>query len=254
MSSIGTGYDLSAATYSPDGRVFQVEYAAKAVENSGTAIGMTCKDGVVFGVEKIVSSALYEAKANPRNFTIGRHIGLAFSGLSADARQIVNRARQEASSYRTSYGGNIPLKMLAERVAGFMQAYTLYSHVRPFGASVILGTYTNGRPEIFMIEPSGVYWGYRGVAVGKGRQSSKTELEKLKLGELTCREAIKAIAKIIHTIHDDVKDKEFVLEMSWVCDESDGKHVLVPDELVQEAETQAKKELEDDDSDDDMDE
>jgi 20S proteasome alpha/beta subunit len=86
--------------------------------------------------------------------------------------------------------------MLSERVAGFMQVYTLYSHIRPFGASVIVGTVEDGKPLLYMLEPSGVSWGYHGVAVGKGRQAAKTELEKLKLSDMSCREAIKAIAKM----------------------------------------------------------
>ena len=88
MSSIGTGYDLSTSTFSPDGRVFQVDYAQKAVESSGTAIAIRGKDGVVFAVEKIITSKLYEKSANRRIFSIDRHIGMAGSGLYADVRQL----------------------------------------------------------------------------------------------------------------------------------------------------------------------
>eukprot|EP01137_Pigoraptor_chileana_P017349 Opistho-2@75300 len=244
MSSIGTGYDLSATTFSPDGRVFQVEYATKAVENSGTAIGVRVKDGVVFGVEKLIISKLLETTSNKRIFTVDRHIGAAIAGLVADARQIVNKARTEAADYRAFYTTQMPLKVLTQRVSGFVQAYTLYSSVRPFGASVLLGTYDSDGPQLFMIEPSGVSWGYYGCAIGKGRQAAKTELEKLKLGELTCREAIKEVARIIHSIHDDVKDKEFELEMSWVCEETAGRHQLVPKDIISEAEAHAKAVLE----------
>eukprot|EP00123_Amoebidium_parasiticum_P019315 comp24511_c0_seq1/m.46760 comp24511_c0_seq1/g.46760 ORF comp24511_c0_seq1/g.46760 comp24511_c0_seq1/m.46760 type:complete len:254 (-) comp24511_c0_seq1:58-819(-) len=249
MSSIGTGYDLSATTFSPDGRVFQVEYAGKAVENSGTAIAVRCKDGVVFGVEKIILSKLYEPDSNPRNFTIDRHIGLAFSGLSADARQIVNRARSEAASYRNSYGVPIPCKILAERIAGFMQVYTLYSHIRPFGCSVLIGAFDDEGPQLYMVEPSGVSCGFHGCAVGKGRQAARTELEKMDLGKVSCRDAINTLAKIIYTIHDDVKDKEFELEMSWVGNESGRRHTFVPSDIVKNAADAAKKAMEDDSDD-----
>jgi 20S proteasome subunit alpha 7 len=254
MSSIGTGYDLSANTFSPDGRVFQVEYAGKAVENSGTAIGLRCSDGVVFGVEKIIQSKLYEPHSNPRNFTVERHIGLAFAGVAADARQLVNRARTEANNYRTLYGSPITCKMLSERVSGFVQAYTLYPHMRPFGTSVMLGSYDpHSGAQLYMIEPSGVSWGYFGCAIGKGRQAAKTDLEKLVAASVTCRQAVAAIAKIIYTLHDDAKDKAFQLEMSWVCEESHGHHQAVPADLIAEADAQAKRALEDDsDSEDDM--
>ncbi|TKC45847.1 hypothetical protein EI555_000958, partial [Monodon monoceros] len=119
MSSIGTGYDLSVSTFSPDGRVFHVEYAMKPVENSSTAIGIRCKDGAVFGVEKLVLSKFYEE----------------------DARSLADIAREEASNFRSNFGYNIPLKHLADRVAMYVHAYTLYSAVRPFGYSFMLGSY-----------------------------------------------------------------------------------------------------------------
>lgn len=104
MTSIGTGYDLYTSQFSPDGRVFQVDYAAKAVESCGTAIGLRGKDGVVFAVEKIVPSKLYEKKANKRIFSVDRHIGMAVTGLLADGRALVENATGEAASYRADYG------------------------------------------------------------------------------------------------------------------------------------------------------
>merc|ERR1712128_311281 len=104
MSSIGTGYDLSASQFYPDGRVFQIEYASKAVENSGTAIGIRGKDGVVFAVEKIVTSKLFEKGANRRIANIDTHVGMAAAGLVTDARQLAEIARDEASTYRGDYG------------------------------------------------------------------------------------------------------------------------------------------------------
>ena len=101
MTSIGTGYDLSASQFSPDGRVFQIEYAGKAVENSGTAVAIRGKDGVVFAVEKIVTSKLYEKGANRRIFNIDTHIGMAAAGLVTDARQLASIARDEVRIFLT---------------------------------------------------------------------------------------------------------------------------------------------------------
>ncbi|XP_065919126.1 proteasome subunit alpha type-3-like [Dysidea avara] len=251
MSSIGTGYDLSASQFSPDGRVFQVEYAMKALDNSGTAVGIRCKDGVVFAVEKLVQSKLYEPGANRRYFTIDRHIGMVVAGLIADARQIVERAREEAADYRSYYTSPIPVKQLTNRVSSFVHVYTLYSAVRPFGCSAMLGSHdqTDG-PQLYMVDPSGLSWGYKGVAIGKAKQAAKTELEKLKVDELTCQEAIKEAAKIIYVIHDEVKDKEFELELSWVGAVTDGKHKVVPQDVFQEAEQYAKDAIAESDSED----
>ncbi|KAI0306968.1 20S proteasome subunit [Multifurca ochricompacta] len=244
MTSIGTGYDLSASTYSPDGRIFQVEYANKAVDNSGTAIGLRVKDGVVLAVEKLVHSKLLVPGANRRIQTVDRHIGLASSGLLADGRHLANRARDEAANFRDNYREPAPLKALADRLGLYVQAYTLYSSVRPFGCSAILGSIDKDGPSIYVIEPSGVFYGYHGAAVGKGRQLAKTELEKLKLSELTTREAVFEAARIIHLVHDDAKEKEFELEMSWIGDETNGRHVPVPQDLFEEADRKAKEALE----------
>ncbi|PPQ66754.1 hypothetical protein CVT24_008711 [Panaeolus cyanescens] len=244
MTSIGTGYDLSASTYSPDGRIFQVEYAGKAVENSGTAIGLKVKDGVVLAVEKLVHSKLLVPDANRRIQTVDRHIGLATAGLLADGRNISNRARDEASSYRDIYRSPAPLKAIIDRLGLYVQAYTLYSSVRPFGISTILGGVDENGPSLYVVEPSGVFFGYNGAAIGKGRQLAKTELEKLKLNELSMREAVMEAARIIYLVHDDAKEKDFELEISWIGPESNYTHVHVPKDLFNEAEAQAKAALE----------
>jgi len=244
MTSIGTGYDLSASTYSPDGRIFQVEYANKAVENSGTAIGLKVKDGIVLAVEKVVHSKLLVPEANRRIQTIDRHIGLATAGFLADGRHLANRARDEAASFRDVYRSPPTLKYMVDRVGLYVQAYTLYSSVRPFGCSTIIGAVDKTGPALFVIEPSGVSYGYHGAAVGKGRQLAKTELEKLKLSELTAREAVIEAARIIYLVHDDAKEKEFELEMSWISDESGGIHLPVPKNLFDEASRKAKESLE----------
>jgi len=250
MSSIGTGYDLSAAQFSPDGRVFQVEYASKAVENSSTAIGIKCKDGIVFAVEKLITSKLHEDDSNQRVFNVDKHIGMAVAGLLTDARSLVEIAREEASNYRMRYGSSIPLKYLTERVSMYMHAYTLYAAVRPFGVSVLLSSCIDGVPEMYMIDPSGIPLGYHGCAAGKAKQTAKTEIEKLDLGNFTCRDALKDAARIIHIVHDEVKDKTFQLQMSWVCNETGGLHQMVPENLLEQAETLAKNALDESDSDD----
>ncbi|CAG9762564.1 unnamed protein product [Ceutorhynchus assimilis] len=244
MSSIGTGYDLSASQFSPDGRVFQVEYAMKAVENSGTVIGLKGSDGIVLAAEKLILSKLHEPSTNQRIFNIDQHIGMAFSGLIADARQIVQIARREAAEYRQQYRLSIPLKYLNDRVSMYMHAYTLYSAIRPYGCSVILSGYENGEPVMYTIDPSGVSYGNLGCATGKAKQSAKTEIEKLKLSQMPCRELVKEAAKIIYLVHDELKDKNFELELSWVCKDSNGHHQRVPENVYQEAEKAAKQAME----------
>jgi len=116
----------------------------------------------------------------------------------------------------------------------------LYGSIRPFGCAILLGVYDKRGPQLYMIEPSGVSYGYFGVAIGKGKQAAKTEIEKLNLSALSSREAIVEVARILHSVHDPVKDKEFELELSWVCDDSARVHQLVPKELRDDAERRAK--------------
>eukprot|EP01128_Nolandella_sp_AFSM9_P000310 TRINITY_DN10479_c0_g1_i1.p1 TRINITY_DN10479_c0_g1~~TRINITY_DN10479_c0_g1_i1.p1 ORF type:complete len:270 (-),score=48.88 TRINITY_DN10479_c0_g1_i1:170-940(-) len=250
----GNGYDLSASTYSPVGRVFQVEYAYKAVENSGTAIALKTKDGVVFAVEKIYTSKMLEPTSNTRIQTIDKHLGMVASGLLPDARQIANRARKEAASYRDFYDDDIPVKFLNDRLSNFVQAYTLYSHVRPFGCSALFGGVDRHGPALYMVEPSGVSWGFFGCAAGKAANAARAEIEKLDLQNMTSLEATVEAAKIIYECHDELKDRLFQLELSWVCPQSNNQHTVVPADVFAAAEKAAIDAQADDSSDEESDE
>ena len=203
-----------------------------------------------------------------------------------DGRHFVSRARDEAANWRDVYKSPISTADLASRMGGYLQAYTLYSSVRPFGVTAIIAGYDSelaatvdgevgsgpksgaggkvegkkyGGPGLYMIEPSGQYWGYYGAATGKGRQSAKAELEKLNLadGELSLKEGVMEAARIIYVAHEENKDKEFELEMTWISDHdgpTKGRHMEVPKELLEEAEKAAKKALEGDDTEDEDDE
>ncbi|VDM16382.1 unnamed protein product [Hydatigera taeniaeformis] len=286
MSSIGTGYDLSASQFSPEGKVFQIEYAYKAVENSGTAVALKGKDGVVFAVENIVLSKLYEPGCVKRTFSIDEHIGMVVAGLQSDTKALVEIARDECKSYRENFGSPIPVKSLCERISMHMHAYTLYSAIRPFGVSILLGSYEKDGAHLYVIEPSGMYYvslaaapnvqvpgsllrnafgrscarirpsdseiilslnafkAYEGCAIGKARQNAKTELEQIKLGDMDIQQLIKEAAKVIYTVHDEIKDKNFELDLSWVGSKTDNRHQVVPPEVHKEAEDYAKRSLE----------
>lgn len=235
--------------FSPDGRNFQVEYAVKAVENGATSIGIKCQDGVVFAVEKLVTSKLLVPNRNRKIQTIDRHIGCVYSGLMPDGRHLVNRGREEASSFKKMYAQPIPIPAFADRLGQYVQAHTLYNSVRPFGITAIFGGVDENGAHLYMLEPSGTYWGYKGAASGKGRQSAKAELEKLVTNKLdmTAKEAVKEAARIIHLAHEDNKEKDFELEMSWCSlSETNGLHKAIPIDLFNEAVAYAKRENGDD--------
>lgn len=252
MAGSGAGYDLSVTTYTPDGRVYQVEYAQKKVDMSGTALAICFKDGVLFATEKLLVSKMLVPGTNKRTYPVHRQAGMVIAGLATDGRQIVNRGREECTNYKNAYAEEMPSHMLAERLGLFVHQYTLYWSIRPFGCSVLLGDVDpdTKKPSLFSVDPTGLVFKYKGHALGKGRQIAKTEIEKL-LGsagaaELTCKDALKAVAKIMHKVHDE-KDTNFELECAWICGDSNYKFAYVPDEMVKEAEDKAKKELEDED-------
>lgn len=135
-------------------------------------------------------------QANRRIGHVDLHCGIATSGLQADGRHLIERARNDAKQYKESFEAEIPAKVLAEQIGGYMQAYTLYSSVRPFGSSVLLAHKSKGVPSLFMVEPSGLFYGYRGCVIGKGKQAAKTEIEKLDLESMSLRNAVKEAARM----------------------------------------------------------
>jgi len=218
-----------------------------------TAIGIRCKDGVVLGCEKSIQSKMLVPTSNRRIHTLDLHSGLALSGLAADARQLVNKARSEASEYRSFYGSEITGKILSDRLAGHVHTHTLYWHSRPYGCSIIIASYDeDAGPQLYAIEPSGICYRYFATAIGKYKQGSSSELEKLDFTKITVREAVNEIARIITKLHDEVKDKELDIELSWVCDESKRLHVPVPENIRAEAirlaqEAKKREEMDSDD-------
>jgi 20S proteasome subunit alpha 7 len=139
---------------------------------------------------------MLEEHSNRRTFPVDRHAGVAIAGVAADGRAVVGRAQAEASSYKNMYGDPIPGHVLAERVASYKHLFNLYWYVRPFGVSTLLATFDRDGPQLYLVDPAGTMHRYRGTAVGKGRQGAKNEIEKLKLGEMSCREGISAVAKM----------------------------------------------------------
>lgn len=247
MSSTGSGYDYSAGTFSPDGRIFQVEYALKAVENSGTALGIKCSDGVVVAVGKAKPSKMLVAGSNKRVFALDAHVGVAITGYGADGRQIVNRGREEARSYKDAYGHKIVPSALANRLALYVHYFTCYGSLRPFGTSSIVAAYDEDEksPELYMIEPSGACYRFFACAAGRGTNAAKTELEKVlnKYGGaagITCRQGAMELAKILHLVREQNKDKPLDMDMGWLCAESNFKFAQVPAALVKEVDTAAE--------------
>lgn len=259
----GSGYD-SHIVLSPEGRIFQVEYAMKAIEFSTTVLGILCQDGIVLAAERQIASKLHEADslATRRIFNIDTHIGCAVAGLLTDSRALVDFARNECASFRESWDSPIPVDVLVKRVSNYMYQHTIYGGSRPFGCSIIVGGQNpnTSKHELWMAEPSGVCWRYKGISIGKTKQAAKTELEKIdpKLGELPVTQGLKEAVKVIQAVRDENNtSRTFNIDLSFIGGENGDKHKFASDTLKAECEDWAKAALndsddEDDDEDDEM--
>ena len=183
--------------------MYQAEYAAKAVENAGTSIGIRCKDGIVLATEKIVSSRMLVSTSNRRIFTCDLNVGTACSGFAPDGRQLVNQLRDICAQYKEQYGVPIPPNQLADRMSQYMHAHTCYHYLRPFGAACLIAGYDEDQKkhELYSVKSDGLMFRMFGAAIGKGARGAQTEIERGKFQEKTCEESLAEIAKIISTIH-----------------------------------------------------
>ena len=176
------GYDRAITVFSPDGRLFQVEYAREAVKRGTTAIGIKALDGVVLLVDKRLTSRLLEGGSVEKIFQIDEHIGAATSGLVADARMLIDRGRVEAQINKIVYDEAIDVQTLAKKICDFKQAYTQIGGLRPFGTALLIGGVYNGNVYLLETDPSGALLEYKATAIGSGR-SIVTEMFEEKYDE-----------------------------------------------------------------------
>ncbi|MGD9778246.1 archaeal proteasome endopeptidase complex subunit alpha [Methanomethylovorans sp.] len=184
------GYDRAITVFSPDGRLFQVEYAREAVKRGTTAAGIKAKEGVVLLVDKRITSRLIEAESIEKIFQIDSHIGVATSGLVADARSLVDRARVEAQINKVSYDENIGVEVLAKKICDHKQNYTQFGGVRPYGTALLIAGVDDTRPRLFESDPSGALLEYKATAIGAGRNTFMEVFEAEYRGDLSIDEAI----------------------------------------------------------------
>lgn len=162
-------YDRAITVFSPDGRLFQVEYAREAVKRGTTTVGLKFKDGAVLIVDKRIASRLMEPKSIEKIFQIDEHIGCATSGLVADARVLVDHARVTAQVSKITYDERISVEMLVKRICDYKQNYTQYGGVRPFGTALLVAGVDEQGVHLFETDPSGALVSYKAGSIGAGR-------------------------------------------------------------------------------------
>ena len=190
------GYDMTPTMYSPDGRIYQVEYAIETVKRGAIAIGLQSKDGVVIAVEE-KSRDLQVEDITQKIFQVDDHIGIAAAGYIPDARILVDNARFFSQSNKLTYDESVEIETVAKHLADQSHQFTQYSGVRPFGVALIIAGIDRKGTRIFVTDPSGTYVPYAAVAIGGDSDEVTDFLEKNYKKEMSINDAISlAIAAI----------------------------------------------------------
>jgi len=184
----GMGYDRAITIWSPDGKLFQVEYAREAVKRGRTAVGVRAKDGVVLAVEIYRVSRLVESIEKIQK--VDEHIGLAFAGLSSDARILIDKARIYAQMNRLLYDEPISVEALARKLCDIKQMYTQHGGLRPFGVAFLIAGVDASGPRLVGTDPGGIYASYYAHAIGSGAQAAIELLEKEYSADMSLDDAI----------------------------------------------------------------
>ena len=192
------GYDRAITVFSPDGRLYQVEYAREAVKRGTTAVGIKCTDGVVLIVDKRVATRLLEPSSIEKIFKIDEHIGVASSGLVGDARALVDRARIECQINRVSYSEAIDVETLAKKLCDHMQTYTMFGGARPYGTALLIAGVSDGTTRLFETDPSGTLLEYKATGIGTGRPAVMKVFEEEYNPDAGCKDAIQLGLKALH--------------------------------------------------------
>ena len=189
-------YDRAITVFSPDGRLFQVEYAMELVNRGATIIGIQCAEGVVLGSEENIEP-LEEAEYSWKIFKVDEHVGAAIVGLSSDARILIDQARIYAQSNKLTYDEPMDVEVVTKRICDIQQMYTQHAGVRPFGVSIIFGGVDKTGSHVFGTHPSGTYRGYKATALGAGRETVLAILKDEYREDLSLEENTKLTVKCL---------------------------------------------------------
>ncbi|MFB6081970.1 MAG: archaeal proteasome endopeptidase complex subunit alpha [Halanaeroarchaeum sp.] len=196
-------YDRGITIFSPDGRLYQVEYAREAVKRGTASIGVRAKDGVALVVDKRIRSPLMEQSSVEKLHKADDHVGVASAGHVADARQLIDFARRDAQVERLRYEQPIGVEALTKDITDHIQQYTQIGGARPFGVALLIGGLEDGEPRLFETDPSGTPYEWQAIAIGSDRADIQSFLEEHYDPEASIDEAVSLALRALGSVHEE---------------------------------------------------
>jgi proteasome alpha subunit len=199
-------YDRGITIFSPDGRLYQVEYAREAVKRGTASVGVRTADGVVLAADRHARSPLIERDSIEKIHEIDDHVGVASAGHVADARQLIDVARRQAQVNRLRYDEPASVESLTKEVTDYIQQYTQTGGARPFGVALLVGGIEDGEPRLFETDPSGTPYEWQAVAIGGSREDIQTYLEDEYAEEMDLEGGVELALRALASVNDDGLD------------------------------------------------
>lgn len=232
------GYDMTPTMYSPDGRIYQVEYAIETVKRGTLAIGVLSKQGVIMAVEE-KPRTLQSTDATQKIFQVDHHIGVAAAGYIPDARVQVDSARFFSQGNRMTYDESVEVATVAKHLADQSHQFTQYSGVRPNGVALIIAGIDQKGESIYVTDPSGTYVQYAAIAIGAGSDDVNSFLEKHYSRDMDLKDAA-ALAIAAINLKAEKKDGTGHIKMARITAESKTFEKVSEDDLARYSQDSTK--------------
>jgi len=230
-------YDSRTTIFSPEGRLYQVEYAMEAIGHAGAALGITSADGILLAAEKKIPSKLLEpAISSEKMYKIDDHIACAVAGITADANILINYARTSSQKYFYAYQEQIPVEYLVQQLCDLKQGYTQYGGMRPFGVSFLYAGWDKHYGfQLYQSDPSGNYGGWQASAIGQNSQPATAILKTDWKPEFKIKDAVKLAIKVMSKTMDSTTLTADKLDFSTLTKSASGRLIWseVPDKELE---------------------
>ena len=228
-------YDRGITIFSPDGRLYQVEYAREAVKRGTASVGVRTEDGVVIAADRHARSPLIERDSIEKIHEIDSHVGVASAGHVADARQLIDVARRQAQVNRLRYDEPASVESLTKEITDYIQQYTQTGGARPFGVALLVAGIEDGEPRLFETDPSGTPYEWQAVAIGGSREDIQSFLEDEYAEGMDLEGGIELALRALASVNEDGLDATGV-DIATIDVESEQFEKLAEDDIAERLE------------------